>query len=427
MKSHIFLLLLGLSLTSIGCLKDTCTETRTFVEFEPIYRSQAQLDLPTVVESPRALEDPGIIYFYKDYILINERQRGIHVINNSDKQNPVNEAFLNIDGNEHFAVIDDHLQANKFNALLTLDISDVKNPVERSRIKNVFQEVWEDPARGFLVGYQRTNRTTVLDCSDPNFNSVRWRNGRGGPILMWNNRLEANVDFISTADQASGSDVGIGGSTARFTIAANHLYAVSDFDMKVFDVNDAGRPALKNTINLGWGIETIYPFKDNLFIGSNTGMQIFDIGDPASPRFQSSFQHARACDPVVADDNTAFVTLRDGSMCEGFNNQLDVIDIENLLTPHLITSYRMDNPHGLALDGTTLYVCEGDFGFKVLDVSQRRTIKEIKNYKDIRSTDVIALPNNHLLIIGKDGFKQYDAKDPKKLKLLSEIPVQGKS
>lgn len=419
------ILLLGGSLLT-SCLKDECTETRTFIRFEPVYRTQAQLDEPIAVEAPRPLEHPGIIYFYRNYILINEYQKGIHVINNADQKNPVNEAFLAIDGNEHFAVINNQLQASKFGDLLTVDISDIQNPVEKSRIRNIFREIWEDPTRGFQVGLRRTEQTMTLDCSDPNFNSLRWSSGNTGGF--WIDRVFAgSLEFLPAnaafRDQTDGSGQGIGGSTARFTITAGHLYIVTEYDLKVLDLANPASPALRNTINLGWGIETIYPFKDRLFIGSNAGMHVFDISNPEAPVFQAMFEHARACDPVVADDNTAYVTLHDGTECEGFANQLDVISVDNILNPHLIDTYPMKHPHGLTLAGDILYVCEGQFGLKILDVSNRSDVKEIEFHKDIPSQDVIALPNETLLVIGEEGFSQYDISEPRKIEFLSRIPV----
>jgi hypothetical protein len=42
----------------------------------------------------RNLEDPGKIYYKFPYIYVNEKYKGIHLINNSDPQNPVKEGFI---------------------------------------------------------------------------------------------------------------------------------------------------------------------------------------------------------------------------------------------------------------------------------------------------------------------------------------------
>ncbi len=416
-----FLLLSGLLITS--CLKDECNETQTFVEFQPVYRSQAQLNQPVEIQEPRPLQRPGIIYYYDHYLLINELQKGIHIFDNSDPSNPVNQGFLHIDGNEHFAIVDNHLQANKWDALLTLDISSIQQPVEKSKIANAFYDTWEEPGRGFLVGYRPTDQLRTIDCSDPNFNSLRWGNNTGGGFFI---RQDVAFDALSFAPDQNGN-VGTGGSTARFTISHQHLYLVSDYDLKVYDLEDPSRPVSRNQVNLGWGIETIYPFKDKLFIGSTAGMFVYDVTQPSSPYLLSTFDHARACDPVVADDNTAYVTLRDGTECEGFNNQLDVIDITEVTAPNLLATYAMENPRGLALQGEYLYICEGEYGLKVMDVADREAVRELDHHEQIKAEDVIALPNGLLLVIGTEGMRQFDASDPRNLQLISHIPVQNQS
>ena len=308
------LILSFLMIVSTGCLKDQCTETRTFVQFDPVYKTSAELSTVPTIGVPRPLRNPGILYVYQNFILINEFREGIHIIDNSNPANPVNTAFIEMEGNEHFAVSQNRLQGNKFNALVTLDISDMTNPKQTSRIEDVFGEIWEDGSRGFLVYYRETARTRTLDCSDRNFNAVRWQEGAfGGPIFV----DQANFDVLSSTSRGEASiGAGTGGSTARFTITKNHLFTVSQSDLMVYNLANPSVPKFESRAGLGWGIETIYPFKDKLFIGSNSGMFIYDISNPGSPFMLSQFSHARACDPVVADDNTAYVTLREGSLCE---------------------------------------------------------------------------------------------------------------
>ena len=46
-------------------------------------------------------------------------------------------------------------------------------------------------------------------------------------------------------------------------------------------------------------------------------MQIYDNSQPEIPLTSSSFFHATSCDPVVANDSMAYVTLRTGNTCQG--------------------------------------------------------------------------------------------------------------
>jgi len=217
---------------------------------------------------------------------------------------------------------------------------------------------------------------------------------------------------------ASGSDAGTGGSMARFTINGDYLYAVNETSLKIFDISDQSKPVYKNFVDLGFGIETVFPYKNNLFIGSQTGMYIYNIDIPASPQKLSHYQHVFSCDPVVANDKYAFVTLRTENQgrCWRGVNQLDVIDISDLRSPILIKSYQMVNPKGLGIDGNTLFIC--DDKLKVYDISTVTAINLKKEF-NVKSYDVIP-KNGNLFMIGDDGFVQYEYSNDT-IKYLSSI------
>lgn len=215
----------------------------------------------------------------------------------------------------------------------------------------------------------------------------------------------------------SGS-TGLGGSLARFTITNDHLYTVSDRQLSVFDISDANNPVSKNKITIGWGVETIFPMNDNLFIGTQTGMKIMDVSNPIDPVQLSDYQHIRSCDPVVANDKYAYVTLRTDNLCTRGTNELQIIDISDLKKPVMVKSYNMGKPKGLALDGSNLFVC--DDVIKWYDITDPETLVT-KSTSMVEGTDLIAY-NGILMVIGPGGLSQYSY-DTGELKLLSKIPT----
>lgn len=227
-----------------------------------------------------------------------------------------------------------------------------------------------------------------------------------------------------SADSISPSGNGTGGSLARFTLGDGTLYTVSDFDMNVFDIKSSPSiPKKLKTITLGFGAETIFPYKNMLFIGTTTGMKIFDNQDQSNPKLLSTFTHIFSCDPVVVQGNYAYVTLRSGTGCLRGRNSLDIVDIKDPKNPLLINSFPMQNPHGLAVDGNNLFICEGTYGLKSFDITNPLRPIEKEFIKDVISYDVI--PNDKKLIVtGKDGIFQYDYSEPKSLKLISKIPIE---
>jgi len=422
MKNLRFLPLLAIIATLFlqSCVKDSCERMTTWVRQTPIYKTQAEMDAIQVSnEAARALKKPGKIYFYNDFIFINEIREGVHVIDNTDPTNPQNIGFINIEGNADIAIKDGRLYADSYTTLFILDVSDVNNVTTIDRQPATFTPGWETGDGQFWVYNETETITEMLDCQtrDAMVN-------RGG--IFFQNELAFDSSIPSGGGGSGGS--GTGGSMARFTLVGDYLYSVGQNDMRVFSLSNLDAPVLTNTVNLGWGIETIIPHEDKLFIGSASGMQIWNNQNPELPTFLSEFRHANACDPVFVKDNFAYVTLRDGNLCQGFVNQLDLIDITDLTNPTLEKTFQMDNPHGLSIDGDNLFLCEGVHGLKVFDIEEPQKLgnKKIEHIKDISAYDVIAVPGESdiLLMIGDGGFFQYDYSNPRDLKEISRILVE---
>ena len=155
-------------------------------------------------------------------------------------------------------------------------------------------------------------------------------------------------------------------------------------------------------------------------------MFVYNISNPESPTYKTSVRHINTCDPVFANDDYAFVTLRaenNGNWCgTAFANQLDIISVSNLDNAHLLYSYPMLSPYGLGLDGNTLFVTEGDSGLKIYDIKDVAKIDEnlIQHMQGFNAYDVI--PNNGTLILtGSDGLYQFDYTNINDIKMLSLI------
>lgn len=235
------------------------------------------------------------------------------------------------------------------------------------------------------------------------------------------------IIVLITSSCASDTDVspdtvGTGGSLARLTISGDYLYAVDNSRLLSFSLADPMNPQQTNVHQIGRGVETIFAMDTIVFIGTQTGMQMFDISEPSMPSYLSKFEHAVSCDPVVAQDTLAFVTLRSGNLCRTGDDQLDVIDIRNLQSPELIKSYPLENPHGLGIRGNTLFVCEGEYGLKVFEVQKNAVLNLVRSYPEIRCHDVI-VKDQILIVVSSDGFYQYDYSDPENLELLSDVKL----
>ncbi len=370
----------------------------------------------------QSLQQPGKIYFKDNFIFINEYKEGIHIINNADPSNPQKVGFIKIPGNVDIAAFGNVLYADSYMDLLSIDISNPAQPQILNRVEDVFLDFYRhfDPAQVMSIIETRTEVVTEkCDCGEEN---SRPDIGIGFPI--WRTFEAAAFNIRTNSAPSSAPSAGVGGSMARFTIAQGFLYTVGTSKMNLFEISNPALPQFNSTLNLPWGIETIFPYQNKLFLGANNGMHIYDIENPATPTHLSTYAHVLACDPVVVEGNKAYVTLREDNFCMQGQNLLEVIDISNPRSPTLLKSYPMQHPHGLGIDNGTLFLCEGRFGLKVFDASSPYAIDRnlLRHFTGFHAFDVIPL-GNLLLMIGEDGLYQYDYSNPQSLRLLSKITI----
>lgn len=401
-----------------------CSDTERVWGFSPIYLSYAELRTPVMAEDPVDIGTTGKIYVKDSYIYINELYEGIHVIDNADPSSPQKIAFIPIPGNVDMAIKGTTLYADSYVDLVAIDIADPLNAVEVARIEDALPYItpWPWIEEDFVAG-------SPVETPDESI----------GVVVGWERKLIERVrtDFVtdvalespgwSTTSRGATptAATGTGGSMARFTIIEPYLYALHDSYIQLVRIDDPVNPSLWSKVDVGWGIETIFPYGNYLFIGSTTGMFIYDNTNPENPTKLSAFAHVTSCDPVVAQGDYAYVTLRAGSFCGGGVDRLDILDITDLTNPLLVESYAMQGPFGLGIDGATLFVCDGVAGLKVYDVTDPMNIGLMAFETNNETYDVILIPPL-AIVVGPDGLDQYDYADVAttgELVLLSHLDV----
>ena len=410
MKKIVYLQAVLISCILAGCLKDRLTHTYTILT--PVYKEKSEVYANIKSNTPVKVEQPGKIFLYGNFIFLNEVDKGIHVIDNSNPSLPVIKTFINIPGCLDIAVKGNTLYADLYTDLVVVDITDPLQARFVKYIPNVF------PTRNYTGNFIADTSRVIVGWIKKD-TTVR--------IGEYCNRCEYLM-YAGTllSGNAGGTDkalpVGMAGSMARFSLVNNYLYTVNHSSLTSFDISDNSNPVQTATQQIGWNIETIYPFRNSLFIGSSNGMFIYDISNPAIPVAQGQFQHTRSCDPVITDGDYAYVTLRDGTACAGFLNELQVLNINNLNAPFFVRSYQMVNPHGLTKDNNLLFICDGKAGLKMYQASDPRSITLVNQISNMETYDAIAW-NGNLLLVAKDGLYQYSYSSPDNLQLESKISV----
>jgi hypothetical protein len=82
----------------------------------------------------------GAIVKVGDYLFINDKKRGIHVVDNSQPGSPYYLLFWKIPGNQTFTINGNYLYADNGPHMLIINISNFENIQYESYIENVFFE-----------------------------------------------------------------------------------------------------------------------------------------------------------------------------------------------------------------------------------------------------------------------------------------------
>lgn len=392
------LLLFSLILTGtllISCDNEPDTELSTVAV--PVTQSIADFRASVKIQEPKSIQESGKIYAWKDYIFINDKNEGIHIIDNTDPFNPENIKFIKIPRNMDIAIKDEKLYADSGMDLVVFDISDINSIKESTRLKDVFPNYYGVAPQGAnYVDFENFNPEEQVIVG----------------YVMETRKIEyatPDRDFFESTNGSGGGNTGTGGSMARFGIKGDYLYVADEAKLSAFNISNPSSPNLVSSEYAGWNIETLFSYEDHLYLGSAQGLYIFSIEDPSTPQQVSYLQHVLGCDPVVVKDNYAYVTIRGGNACGQNFNQLDVVNISNKQNPFIEKTYEMNNPYGLGVKNDWLFVCDGGAGLKVYDIQNTPDLRLIDHFSDISTYDVIPLEDK-LLMVGENTLFQYSYK-----------------
>lgn len=406
-----------LLLASCSLFKDEVLDDREMVDvayYVPQYETTTQLAAKVSVDPPKDYAEAGKIVTYQNYIFINKPNEGVHVVDNSNPAAPVNLHFINIPGSLDLSIIDDHLYSDMFSALVVFNISDVTQPdlIEDFTVEDVF----------YYNPYRTLDTTSRPEESYAytQYESIDESQGivTGWEVEIRQEPLEEQIMYLRLEDstlaeatatvQADGfNEVSTAGSMTRFLPIGRYLYTINFNELVLFSIGDNYQPSRFARLDTGTQAETLFQLNDLLFVGSTTGMLMYDVASPDNPNYLNSIQHFRSCDPVVADENYAYVTLRGGTNCFTETNELQIIDIRNPEELSVVARQVMFNPHGLAIHEDYLLVCDGSAGLKVIDVSNREEPNVLITDNIPFAYDIIVdFPS--AIVVGEGVLYQYD-------------------
>ena len=219
-----------------SCSKNNGSQFKTVTIYTPVYKNKAEVLLSINGNASTIVEHAGKLFAAGHYIFLNEVEKGIHIIDNSNPHHPVQVAFLAIPGNLDIVVKGNILYADMYNDLLALDITNLHQAKITNTINNFFT------GRAYVHGYPANTEDKIA--------------------TGWNEK-DTVIDVTPYEDNCAGCEVfqaaneavvpstksnkGTAGSMASMVLMNNHLYAITEMhSLGIVDVTNAASASDKS-------------------------------------------------------------------------------------------------------------------------------------------------------------------------------------
>ena len=153
----VFVLLMGMFLRS---------DMPVMATYSPVFMSRDVLEKSvSYIPGARDMVWTGKIYYRAPYIYVNERYKGVHVINNTNPAHPVKEGFILAPGCIDMAVKGNILYLDNAVDLVSFDL-DSKQVTKR--IRDVFPEPIPPDDNSFIPYYNRPKGYILVEWKKAN-------------------------------------------------------------------------------------------------------------------------------------------------------------------------------------------------------------------------------------------------------------------
>lgn len=106
---------------------------------------------------PQSITALGKLYYKSPYLYATDKNRGIHVFDNTNPEDPEKVAFIKIAGNSDLSIRGNTLYANNVGDLVAINISQLDSIEVISRIEGAFQFTNAEFPEGYIGYFECVN------------------------------------------------------------------------------------------------------------------------------------------------------------------------------------------------------------------------------------------------------------------------------
>lgn len=353
--------------------------------------------VPLLIEK-QPVENPKSYFVSSNFVLVGELHKGIHIYNNILGNNPERISFVQIPNNKEFYVKGNYLYAESMYDVVKIDISNIYNPTIVSRAENVFWEVQYNDNGQALVGFDYQDVTETFNVNSPEAKEIK-KSGTLYYDYLDNLIPPSEIPSSFTGNYGHGK-----GTMNRIAVDFNHVYIIGD--SKLYTLSDFSGLHKTSEIKINSGTETIYTNNNRVYLGSTSAMTAYSVSNPSKPNKIFELPHSETCDPVLANGNTAYYTLRavENEGCNALGeNTLNVVDVSSNSSAKLIESFDLKSPYGMAMASRFLLVGEGLNGLTIFNANNPRAPIKMVTLSQVVAYDVMVHPTDENIILASSN------------------------
>ena len=269
MRRFYLFFLLSLIFTNI------CSCAKLYV-LKPEYHSLEEIRLSIKVIKAQPILQAGKHYQFRNYLFVNEKEKGIHIIDIKDESNPKSTQFIHIPGNYHFILKGSFLYADSYRDLVIFELKNNRWK-KVGYIKNVYQHrvpqskwihQWLRKCRDCSFVYEKVNSARGIvkgwKVVEEHARSGKSRRRYHGPLQAYINLLDR----------------------PNFVVYENFLYIPYQSSILIFDIKDPHHPEFIKSIHFEkTKISGLLVYRNYLFINFwYKELGLYQLKEPLNPK-----------------------------------------------------------------------------------------------------------------------------------------------
>jgi hypothetical protein len=412
------LVILSLPFCFSSCFRHDCIDHVAVKVYTPVFLDEIHWQVNPEFLSEKKIKNIGKVNAIGQYFFINEMLEGIHVIDNSNPTAPIPLGFISIPGNIDFDTDGRFLYADSYADLLTIDISNIRNPRLIQRKRNAFQHSLLEHNSRIIGHYVAKDSFVDFQCGVFTRNYME----DDGTYIAELGLNKGINDRRTGFRFFSGMSIGNGGPSSRILRSENNFYTINGKDLGVGQIANNGTVDIHSLYTFDDLLEGFTHIGDFLGVIAQSHSYFTKRNNSSSLNFTQPFFLLRWRSHFHGSNDSLWLSVQNGHFGE-----VGLFRLNEESVPLKMGTLFVDKPLEILKLGSFFIVCQGKEGFSVFELSNFNfgSSRLLLKHSGIHAKKIIRVDEHSFLIVSDSGLTQFELTLDNTVRHLSHIPFSN--